>query len=70
MSNTKIDQLGIDPKTVRLWVNKGDGNVNDSKRVGRPTKPTPNTKNKIRNLVKDKIWHWYSGSSQTSEFLR
>ncbi|PSN37047.1 hypothetical protein C0J52_21906 [Blattella germanica] len=55
MSNTKIDQLGIDPKTVRLWVNKGDGNVNDSKRVGRPTKLTPNTKNKIRNLVKDKI---------------
>ncbi|PSN34734.1 hypothetical protein C0J52_17742 [Blattella germanica] len=55
MSNTKIDQLGIDPKTVRLWVNKGDGNVKDSKRVGRPTKLTPNTKDKIRNLVKDKI---------------
>ena len=38
-----------------LDFNKGDGNVSDSKRVGRPTKLTPNTKNKIRNLVKDKI---------------
>ena len=55
MSNTKTAQMGVDPKTVRLWVNKGDGNVSDSKRVGRPTKLTPNTKNKIRNLVKDKI---------------
>ena len=55
MSNTKTAQLGVDPKTVRLWVIKGDGNVSDSKRVGRPTKLTPNTRNKIRNLVKDKI---------------
>ena len=46
MSNTKIAQLGVDPKTVRLWVITGDGNVSDSKRVGRPTKLTPNTKNK------------------------
>ncbi|PSN35418.1 hypothetical protein C0J52_22848 [Blattella germanica] len=33
----------------------GDSNVSDSKRVGQPTKLTRNTKNKIRNLEKDKI---------------
>ena len=46
--------LGCDRKTVRKWVNSPPGGVSDAKRAGRPTKVTPNTKDKVRKELKDK----------------
>jgi transposase len=48
-------QLRVSKNTVRKWIRKSDGDTVDKKRTGRPTKLTPKTKNKIKNLAKETV---------------
>ena len=47
--------LKCDRKTVRKWINALPGQVQDARRKGRPTKMSPNTKDKVRREFKDKV---------------
>ncbi|KAJ4447039.1 hypothetical protein ANN_09028 [Periplaneta americana] len=47
--------LKMSPTTVLKWKNQTDGPVSDSKRSGRPSKVSLQTKRKIREWVKDKV---------------
>ena len=47
--------LKCDRKTVRKWINVLPGQVQDAKRKGRPTKMSPNAKDKVRREFKDKV---------------
>ena len=48
--------LSVSCNTVEKWVRTKDGDVSDAKRCGRrPTKMTPNTKEKVRKAMNDKI---------------
>ena len=46
-------ELKVDRNTVRLWCRRGDGDVHEKDRSGRPTKMTPETKYKITKLTKE-----------------
>lgn len=46
--------LGVDKKAVRLWKERGESDVQDSRRTGRPTVLSPRTKTKIRKMVENK----------------
>ena len=48
-------RLDVSRNTVRKWVRKEDADISDVERSGRPTKMTPNSKEKIRKMVKDKV---------------
>lgn len=47
--------LKVDRNTVRKWARKNDGDVMDAQRLGRPTKMTPKTKDRVKNLCKNHV---------------
>ena len=47
--------LKVDRNTVRKWTRKDDGDVTDAKRLGRPTKVTPKTKDRVRHLAMNQV---------------
>lgn len=49
------NQLSVSRATVQKWVRKPDGDVADASRSGRPSKMTPNSKERVRRLMQDKI---------------
>lgn len=55
MNITEISQkLKVSRPTVRKWVNRAENDISDHPRSGRPTKLTPQTKKKIRQLAENK----------------
>ena len=50
--NQIIDKLKVARNTVRKWIRKADGDVEDKNRTGRPVKMTPNSKATVRRLAK------------------
>ena len=48
-------RLNVSRNTVKKWRNSPDGSVTDQPRSGRPSKLTPNTKLKIKNMAREQV---------------
>ena len=52
--------LKVARNTVRLWIRKADGNVEDKKRTGRPVRMTPNSKATVK-VVLHQVFFFFNG---------